>query len=96
MAKIGSLSFFDPDEDLFPALKLARQALFAGGNAPATLNAANEIAVEAFLKEKIGFLEIATIVDKVLQVADVRELSDVGDVIEVDRWARDIARKLLT
>ncbi|MBE7637571.1 1-deoxy-D-xylulose-5-phosphate reductoisomerase [Sneathiella sp. P13V-1] len=96
LAEIGSLSFFDPDEDLFPALRLAREALQAGGSAPAILNAANEIAVEAFLKNRIGFLEIATIVDKVLQVADIRELSNLDEVIEVDQRARDNALELLS
>lgn len=65
-AKLSGLTFFEPDLKSFPALRLAREALEAGGKAPNTLNAANEIAVEAFLSKKIGFLDIARTVERVL------------------------------
>ena len=62
LVKLGTLSFEAPDEDRFPALRLAREALTAGGTAPAVLNAANEVAVEAFLGRRIGFTDIARVV----------------------------------
>ena len=65
-ATIGSLKFEKPDTDRFPALRLARQALQEGGTLPTVLNAANEVAVEAFLKDRIGFLDIAVTVEKVM------------------------------
>ena len=66
---IGNLSFEAPDEVRFPALRLAREALRSGGTAPAVLNAANEIAVEAFLAGRIGFLDIARNVADTLEAA---------------------------
>lgn len=65
-AKLSGLTFFEPDLEMFPALRLAREALEAGGKAPNTLNAANEIAVEAFLSKQIGFLDIAQTVERTL------------------------------
>lgn len=66
LAAFGTLEFFTPDEVRFPALRLARQALRQGGAAPAILSAANEVAVEAFLSERIGFLDIARMVEEVM------------------------------
>jgi 1-deoxy-D-xylulose-5-phosphate reductoisomerase len=65
LAAIGSLSFERPDEPRFPSLRLAREALRLGGAAPTILNAANEVAVAAFLVERIGFLQIAAVVEDV-------------------------------
>lgn len=65
-AKISGLTFFEPDTSRFPALRLAREALVSGGKAQNTLNAANEVAVEAFLHERIGFLDIASTVESTL------------------------------
>src|SRR5690606_33559925 len=59
LVSIGRLDFEAPDEERFPAIRIAREAIIEGGTCPAILNAANEVAVEAFLKEKISFLEIA-------------------------------------
>ena len=69
LAALGRLSFFAPDETRFPALRLAREAFEAGGAAPAVLNAANEVAVDAFLHGKIGFLDIAAAVSEALDQA---------------------------
>src|SRR3546814_7936799 len=66
LVSIGRLDFEAPDEERFPAIRIAREAIIEGGTCPAILNAANEVAVEAFLKEKISFLEIATIVTETL------------------------------
>lgn len=95
LEEIGSLTFELPDEDRFPALRLARQALKKGGNAPTILNAANEIAVEGFLAGRIGFLEIAAIVEKTLESAPHFELGTLGDVLDADGGAREIARSYI-
>ena len=91
LAKIGSLTFEAPDERRFPALRLARQALAAGGTAPATLNAANEIAVAAFLKGRIGFLDIAQIVEDTLARVNNTPLSTLEALIASDAAARALA-----
>lgn len=88
---IGRLDFAAPDEDRFPALRLARQALDAGGARPAILNAANEIAVAAFLAKSIGFLEIAAIVADTLERYDPPAPQTLDEVLAVDAGARAIA-----
>jgi 1-deoxy-D-xylulose-5-phosphate reductoisomerase len=97
LIKIATLTFEVPDEERFPALRLAREALSAGGGAAAVLNAANEIAVEAFLDGKCGFLDIAGIVEKTLESAAGRHLIDapqsLDEVIEIDREARRLAQE---
>jgi len=92
-AKLSGLTFFEPDTKKFPALRLAREALIAGGQAPTVLNAANEIAVAAFLDDKIAFLDIAYVVEQALNVlAKENDFSKspktVEAVIAVDKAAR--------
>jgi 1-deoxy-D-xylulose-5-phosphate reductoisomerase len=99
LARIGALTFEAPDEDRFPALRLAREALKLGGGAPCALNAANEVAVGAFLNRRIGFLQIAEVVETVL-TREAQSLSndpprDLEDVIETDRRARAIASDII-
>ena len=91
LAEIAQLTFEAPDPIRFPALRLAREVLRAGGSAPTVLNAANEIAVQAFLDRKIGFLDIATLVEETLGKVEHRALSSLEDVAEMDRQARDYA-----
>jgi 1-deoxy-D-xylulose-5-phosphate reductoisomerase len=98
LAAIGALTFEKPDEERFPALALARAALRAGGTAPAVFNAANEIAVQAFLDRRLGFLDIAAAAEETLvRAAGDPELKSAsgGDPVEgalhVDRLARRIA-----
>jgi 1-deoxy-D-xylulose-5-phosphate reductoisomerase len=91
LATIGRLDFEAPDPVRFPALRLAREALEAGGARPAILNAANEIAVAAFLSGRIGFLEIAAIVEDTLQRYDPTAPDTLDAVLDVDREARAIA-----
>ncbi|OLF77913.1 1-deoxy-D-xylulose 5-phosphate reductoisomerase [Maricaulis sp. W15] len=100
LAEIGRLDFQPPDLTRFPAIRLAREAIEAGGIAPAVLNAANEIAVEAFLADRIRFLDIAASVEEVLD----RSLSDADmphaltafeDVFAIDGRARRMARDLM-
>ena len=88
---LGRLDFAAPDPQRFPALRLAREALAAGGARPAILNAANEIAVAAFLAGRIGFLEIAAIVADVLDRYDPPPPGDIAAVLAVDARARDLA-----
>ena len=88
---IGCLTFEAPDEERFPALKLARRALRVGGTAPTVLNAANEVAVASFLAGRIGFLDIARTVEHTLAEAPVRRLESLADVREADAAAREIA-----
>ena len=92
LVRVGSLTFEAPDENRFPALRLARAALAAGGSAPAVLNAANEIAVAAFLDRSIGFLDIASVVEDALAQVSARPLADLETVTEVDGEGRRAAK----
>lgn len=100
LVKLGALTFEAPDDDRFLALKLARTVLKQGGGAPAVLNAANEIAVEAFLNRRIGFLDIAGTVAQCLERAEARGLlnriQSLDDVLAVDCEARLMTRALLS
>ncbi len=90
-AKIGSLTFEEPDTDRFPALGLARRAGEMGGTLPAVLNAANEVAVEAFCAGKISFPQITELVRRTMDAHQVAEKPDLQAILEADRWAREIA-----
>ena len=93
---IGEMSFFAPDEARFPATRLAREAAQAGGAAPAVLNAANEIAVAAFLDRKIPFSRIALLVEDVLNQGDLPSPPQtLEDVLRVDEDARALAMRML-
>ena len=99
LVELGSLTFERPDEERFQALRLARQAMQRGGMAPAVLNAANEVAVEAFLAGRLAFLQIAQLVAETLDLAEGRallgEARDLDAVLEVDTAARLLASNLL-
>ncbi|MGA9583099.1 MAG: 1-deoxy-D-xylulose-5-phosphate reductoisomerase [Allosphingosinicella sp.] len=95
LVKTGSLSFAAPDPERFPALELARQALRDGGARPAVLNAANEIAVGAFLSGTIGFLDIASIAAETLQCYAPPAPGSVEEVLEIDRQARGAAEAIV-
>ena len=88
LADIGTLTFEAPDLVRFPSLRLARESLEAGGSAPTVLNAANEIAVAAFLDGQIGFLDIAQTVERVLDDMDTVALVDIETVFAIDAEAR--------
>ena len=96
LAQLGTLSFEAPDEERFPALRLARQALEEGGAAPTILNAANEIAVAAFLERRIGFGDIVGLVETTMTRTAASAPQSVAEVIDIDRQARDTARQLMT
>ena len=95
LARAGRLDFETPDPVRFPALRLARQAAEADGAAPAILNAANEVAVAAFLKGDIRFLDIATIVEDVLNRYSASAPADIDDVLAADAGARKVAGQVM-
>lgn len=97
LAQLGQLNFEAPDLDRFPCLALAQRALRAGGAAPTILNAANEVAVEAFLARKIGFCDIARIVDSALEQCESpgRAPGSVDEALAIDTAARACAARLL-
>ena len=90
------LTFEEPDTERFPALALAYQAGKQGGSAPAVLNAANEIAVHAFLAGRIRFLEIPMVVDKTLQNHPPTNVSSLEEILFIDQWARTEATRILS
>jgi len=92
LADIASLTFEQPDDVRFPALRLARRALQAGGSAPTILNAANEVAVARFLAGEVGFLDIAAIVEHTLDRVAAQSLNSLDDVMAIDGEARRIAK----
>ena len=95
LSELGNLTFEAPDEQKFPALRLAKEALRRGGTAPIVLNAANEIAVDSFLSEQIGFLRISQIVEQTMEQASSGQLNSIADVIGIDKEARARARALI-
>ncbi|MDH3335492.1 MAG: 1-deoxy-D-xylulose-5-phosphate reductoisomerase, partial [Rhodospirillaceae bacterium] len=95
LAEIGRLDFAAPDTKRFPALALARSALKTGKSAPTTLNAANEVAVMAFLQGEIDFLQIAMVVEGALESANSCEIGSIDDVLAIDSEARDVAKNVV-
>ncbi len=95
LATIGNLSFFAPDEERFPATRLAREAAHAGGGTPAVLNAANEVAVAAFLAGQIRFTQISAIAARTLDTYVPPAPQSLGDVLAVDAEARARAGEML-
>ena len=86
--EVGRLTFEDPDPERFPALRLAREALDAGGAAPTILNAANEVAVRRFLDGEIGFLDISAVVEKTLENVANSAINSLADIVSIDEMAR--------
>jgi len=93
--KLARMDFEAPDFEKFPCLKLAFRALKTGQSMPAILNAANEIAVQGFLEERIPFKEIPEIIKSTMDNHDCQPVNSIEDVLEADRWAREEATKLL-
>ncbi|MFV8781828.1 1-deoxy-D-xylulose-5-phosphate reductoisomerase [Microbulbifer sp. SA54] len=91
----GRLDFEAPDEVRFPCLRLAREAILAGGSAPTVLNAANEVAVEAFLDGRLAFTAIPQVIEEVMNSIDVVELTGLNAVELADRNARQLAHETL-
>jgi 1-deoxy-D-xylulose-5-phosphate reductoisomerase len=95
LTEIHKLEFYPPDLESFPGLALAFQVLEAGDNAPVIFNAANEIAVEAFLQERIGFLQIPSIVSAALDVCETGKIDGLDEILEYDHLARETTSRLI-
>lgn len=95
LAETGSLTFEEVDLEAFRCLSLARDALEAGGAAPAILNAANEVAVASFLSEKLRFVDIPSVVSDTLAVCDIKAPQSLSNVFEIDKIARQAAQNQL-
>ncbi len=93
LTRMSALSFARPDEERFPALRVAREALNRGQAATAVMNAANEVAVGAFLNREIGFLDIVRTVEAVMEAYTPSAVKTIGDVLAVDAQARGTARE---
>ena len=96
LGRIATLTFEPPDAERFPSLSLAREALREGGNAPIVLNASNEAAVDGFLAERIGFLDVARVVEETLRRFEEPAARSVAEVAAVDRAARRAAGEIIS
>jgi 1-deoxy-D-xylulose-5-phosphate reductoisomerase len=95
LAEIGTLTFCKPDHDRFPCLRLGYESLRIGGTMPAAMNAANEIAVDAFLNGGIRFTDISDIIQSTMQAHTPKPVVSVEAALEADRWAREKADSLV-
>ncbi len=91
----GQLDFQEPDYNRFPCLRLAEEAIRTGGTMPAILNAANEVAVQAFLDQKLPFTRIAVLIEKVMNSVDSRNADSLDIILEADARARDAASRMI-
>lgn len=94
LTELSGLTFFKPDLERFPCLGLAYRAMGEGESMPAVMNAANEVAVEAFLQGKISYLQIATLIEKTMDRHQAHPLGSIEEVLEVDQWGRTTAHEL--
>jgi 1-deoxy-D-xylulose-5-phosphate reductoisomerase len=95
LASVGKLTFEPPDTETFPCLRLAREAAAAGGTTPCTLNAANEIAVHAFLGNRLAFLDISRVIEETLDAAGTRPVLSFDELYDADAEARRLATDLV-
>ncbi len=95
LTEVGKLTFCKPDHDRFPCLNLGYESLRIGGTMPAAMNAANEVAVDAFLNGGLRFIEIADVIRNTMQAHTHREIAGLEDALEADRWAREKAGSLV-
>jgi len=96
LTSLSGLTFFKPDSERFPCLELAYRALGEGESMPAVMNAANEVAVEAFLADRISYLQIARLIEKTMDAHQAHPLVSIEEVLETDLWGRITARKICT
>lgn len=94
LTTFSGLTFFKPDLDKFRCLALAYRAINDGESMPAVMNAANEIAVEAFLNGAIGFLQIAEVIERTMDAHQAHDLKSIDEVLQADSWGRDTARNI--
>jgi 1-deoxy-D-xylulose-5-phosphate reductoisomerase len=95
LVELNHLTFDPPDFEKFPSLKLAYEALQGGGTLPAVLNAANEVAVEAFIEESLKFTAIPLLIKQVMEEYEVKSAHTIEDILMADHWAREKARVIL-
>jgi 1-deoxy-D-xylulose-5-phosphate reductoisomerase len=95
LCQVGRLTFESPDTERFPGLALGYEAARTGGTMPAVLNAANEVAVAAFLEGRLGFMDIPRTVAAAMAAHQAQPLTSLEQVLAVNRWARDYARGLI-
>ncbi len=96
LCQLGQLSFSEPDIEHFPCLRLAYDALAMGGTVPAVMNAANEVAVEAFLNNQLSFLGISEVIEKVMSQHQGEDLTTVEQALQADLWSRHKAHELIS
>jgi 1-deoxy-D-xylulose-5-phosphate reductoisomerase len=94
LVELGQLTFEAPDLDAFPCLRMAREAGEEGGTAPCVLNAANEVAVHAFLEGQLPFTGIAEVIARTLESVETRPVRHFSDLYKADTEAREAARKV--
>lgn len=94
LTALSGLTFFRPDREKFRCLGLAYRAITDGESMPAVMNAANEIAVEAFLDGRIGFMQIAEVIERTMDAHQAHNLKSIEEVLLADRWGRDRARDI--
>lgn len=94
LTALSGLTFFKPDLDKFPCLGLAYRAINAGESMPAVMNAANEIAVDAFLEGRIGFVQIAETIERTMNAHAAHDLRSIDEVLKADLWSRETAREI--
>ncbi len=92
---IGNLTFYEPDYEKFKCLKLAFQALESGGTMPAVMNAANEVAVDAFLNNRISFIAIPEIIHNIMGKHEIKKNPDLEHILDADKWARNMAAEYI-
>ena len=95
LSSVKNLTFIQPDQKRFPSLRLSYRALKLGGTAPCVLNAANETAVDAFLKQKLRFVDIIYVVEAVLKSHKVLKKPGLSDILKADIWAREKTNDLI-
>jgi 1-deoxy-D-xylulose-5-phosphate reductoisomerase len=95
LSQIGGLTFFSPDPERFPCLKLAYQSIEIGETMPAILNAANEIAVNAFLEGSLKFTHLPLLLQRVMEDHEVKSVHTIEDILRADQWARERSKAIL-
>jgi 1-deoxy-D-xylulose-5-phosphate reductoisomerase len=95
LSRIGGLTFFPPDPERFPCLRLAYRSLEIGETMPAILNAANEIAVNAFLEGSLKFTEVPLLLQRVMEEHEVKLVHTIEDILRADQWARERSKAIL-
>jgi len=95
LSRVGALTFSSPDPERFPCLKLAYQSIKIGETMPAILNAANEVAVNAFLEGMIKFTEVPIILQRVMEEHEVKPVRTIEDILRADQWARERAKTII-